>query len=128
MTCNTVTCTGYSADVLGAAVLIQEYWLKNGNGDLLSWFNFGEDSSHFAGTAWIGILLKSVALKDTVAATLQIFECNNVHIDSKSLVIPAGMSWAKWVFTGNFGQTCNWSVTRQSSGTGTMPYTPPPLP
>ncbi|SRR5258708_7486024 len=130
MTCNTVTCTGYSADVLGYGTQqtgLRQWWIKNINGDLLNWLNFSEDSMKFAGTTWIGIDYLNQFGGNTSVGNLRIFECNNNLIDSKPLIIPMAANWKKWTFTCSFGQTCHWALTDHSWGTGPMPATPPPL-
>ncbi len=128
-TCNTVTCTGYSADVLGAGGLhgLQVKWIKNGNGDPLSWFNFSEDSAHFAGITWIGIAFAAGFASDTLLGRLRLFDCNNILFDQRDLILPTGASWGKWVFTANFGQSCLWTLNSHSWGTDPMPDTPPPV-
>jgi hypothetical protein len=129
MICNTATCTGYSADILGNGSQqhgVAEWWLKNSAGQPLGWYNFSEDSVHFAGTVWIAIRYATVFVAATEVATLRIFECNNNLIETRGLIIPVQTTWKKWTFTCSFGQTCHWALTDQSWGTGTMPDTPPP--
>ncbi len=127
MICNTVTCTGYSADVLGSAVPALSWWIKNSNGDGIGWQNFNDDSVHFGNMTWIAIKMPYGYATDKQVANLQIFDCNNIHVDGKPLILPAGKTWGKWVFTAAFGQTCHWGLTLNSSGTGDLPDAPPPV-
>ncbi len=124
--CNTVTCTGYSADVIGAAVPTLSWWLKNYNGDYLKWTSFYDESVHFGNITWIGINFANAFASDKQVATLRIFDCNNGLIDTRPLILPMAMTWGKWVFTASFGQTCHWALTPNSWGTGGLPDAPPP--
>lgn len=131
MICNTQTCTGYSANVLGNGTQntgVREFWIKNSGGSPLTWEVFSEDSQHFGGTIWLAIRYKEPFASNTEVARVRVFDCNNSIVEIKPLTISAGMRWAKWTFTSTFGQTCHNVVTKQFEGASDwMPSTPPPL-
>lgn len=131
MSCNTLTCSGYSSKILGFGTyqgLVADYWLKDTFGIAKVWLPYSEYSVAFGSDVFVGIqLVNPMGVGGANVATIYTFDCTGVRTASRNLFFPAGFTWVKWKFACKFGIGCSTTLTTIATGTGqNMPATPPP--